>query len=83
MITVEIKINGIIVGCIYAINKGKNHCMPDHCNYKFEYWRPGEGAVTTGTLLHKTVDGADALVKSILHAVRPYKEDGGDAYEEN
>jgi len=71
MLTVEIKINGMVVGMIYSANKGKNFEKEEFNNYKFEYWRPGEGVISRGTLLHKPEDGVEVLAQSILHAVRP------------
>lgn len=74
MITTKIEINGIMVGCIYAVNKGKSPENPDFTIYKFEYWRVGSGYVARGTLLHKTEEGTEVLIEKILHTVRPIKK---------
>ena len=74
MLTSEIKVNGIMVGCVYAVNKGVSPEDPRYTKYKFEYWRPGEGNVAKGTMLHVPSDGIEVLVQKILHLVRPLEK---------
>jgi hypothetical protein len=74
VLSCELKVNGILVGCIYALNKGR-HQQTEFTKYKFEYWRPGDGHVAHGTLLHVADDGIEILIQKILNVCRPIKKE--------
>lgn len=75
MLTVEIKVNGALIGHVYAVNEGKKISgrtlfpITGECAYRWEHYRPDAG-VCTGRLKHRREDGAEALVSKILAAVR-------------
>lgn len=69
MLTTEIKINGIMIAHLYAVNKGSHHDT-EYNLYKFEYTRFGEGFVHRGNILHRQADGAEVLISKILKLVQ-------------
>lgn len=69
MLSVEIKINGLMIGHIHALNKGIVQGSL-HNKYRFEYYIPGKGVVAEGTVLHMREEGAEVLVSKILNLVQ-------------
>ena len=72
MLTVEIKVNGNIVGCLYAHNEGP---IPgyneggDEYHYSWEYYRVRSKKIITGLCEHGRSDGIEVLVKKILQKI--------------
>lgn len=64
MFTVELKINGTMIGHIYGHNEG----LEDEglTKYSWEYYRIESRKVTSGTVLHHRDDGLESLVAKIL-----------------
>jgi len=76
MMSVEIKVNGALIGHLYLHNEATIDA--DLCRYVVEYAIIGEGKVMTGHLLHRRDDGAEVLVKKafqwIVNKSKPVKE---------
>lgn len=84
MLTVEYKINGIMIAHTYIVNKGPMTDADDHTIYKFEHYRVNEGVVARGSVVHDQRNGAEVLVSKILKLVeRPRKEKHVGTTEEN
>jgi hypothetical protein len=69
MLTVELKINGTLVGHIYGVNKGE--CPREdgygrYTIYEYEYYEPGNKKLIDGTVFHKREDGLRKLIEIIL-----------------
>ena len=63
MITVEIRINGALIGHIYAVNeRGASDGL---CEYRYEYYEPDRGGLVTGKVKHERTKGAAELVKKL------------------
>jgi len=71
MITIEIRINGALIGHIYAVNlRG----APDGlCEYRYEYYEPDRGSLVTGKIKHQRPEGALALVAKLARAAKRKK----------
>ena len=64
MMTVEIKINGCLIGHIYAVNEGY---VNGKYRYRFDYYDVGKAELKKGNrVLHKRDDGALVLTKKII-----------------
>lgn len=64
MLTVEIKVNGVLISHIYAYNKDKK---PKGINkYYYEYYKVGKYQITQGEVKHNYEDGIEKLVELIL-----------------
>jgi len=71
MMTAEIKINGITIAHVYAVNKGSVTPDPDVaglCEYHYEYYIP-EGGVTEGKVEQYRPNGAAALLRLIFNDI--------------
>ena len=77
MLTAEIKINGVMIAHVYAVNKGlvprttekKAHPFcGEFCTYAYEYYRP-EHTVIRGKVEHFRPNGAAALLKEICEDI--------------
>ena len=70
MITTEIKINGNLIGYLYAHNVGAVNIASsylDHLyNYEYKYYVIGKDEVVTGKVQHKRSTGAERLISIIL-----------------
>ena len=67
MITAEIKINGTLLGHLYAYNTGiKSELDTDVYRYNYEYYKVGEGKVTIGSITHSRADGAEKLISLLM-----------------
>ena len=67
MFTVEIKINGTLIGHIYGHNTGDQ--VEGKTVYNWHYYSTEEQDVSRGHILHKREDGINALVAAILGKV--------------
>ena len=67
MFTIEIKINGSLIGHIYGINKGDGPNKTTRYNY--EYYEPEIRRLITGSVLHKRENGIRVLIELILESV--------------
>ena len=68
MLTVEMKINGTLIGQIYAHNKGFNHDNNTH-EYKYHMYQmgmDGEPVIKEGWVSHYREDGFNKLISIIL-----------------
>ena len=69
MFTIEIKINGSMIGHIYGRNIGYTEdCGPNEhmMNYTYEYYEPETREIKSGRVKHERTDGARRLVQLIL-----------------
>ena len=69
MFSVEVKINGVLIGHLYGHNNGhmESDALSDKCLYSYEYYEPGTGKeVKRGNITHKRDDGAAKLVSEIF-----------------
>ena len=64
MFTVEIKINGSLIGHIYGHNEGIEES--GDTKYTFEYYRPDSRKLINGNVLFKREDGIEKLISKIL-----------------
>jgi hypothetical protein len=64
MFTVEIRINGSLIGHVYGRNKGDNN--DGTSSYEYEYYEPEQRKVKKGKVDHRRMDGAVPLVVKIL-----------------
>lgn len=74
MLTVEMKINGTLIGQIYAHNKGYvkgsyNECRYGYHLYQMDTGMDGKPSIKEGTLIHNRPDGFNKLIKLILEDV--------------
>jgi len=67
MLSVELKVNGTLIGYVY----GKNIApVPGgKYRYEYEYYEPELRELKTGVVLHKREDGLRTLVAAILEDV--------------
>ena len=63
MFTVEIKINGSLIGHIYGHNEGPT---PDGDRYRYEYYETEKRKVVNGEVVHHRADGIRPLIAAIL-----------------
>ena len=69
MFTIEIKINGAMIGHIYGQNKGS--VGDGEYEYCYEYYEPDNKInLQRGTVRHKRSDGIKELVKLILEDLK-------------
>lgn len=80
MLTVEIKVNGALIGHIYLVNMGAVLGVPDKNRYEYEFYEIGAQLdseqkkkrlskykpLRTGKLVHKRTDGAMRLIKKAI-----------------
>jgi len=64
MISVELKVNGVMVGHIYGRNV--QQVGADEYLYKYEYYEPEKHATKRGKVVHKKSDGIRELIRIIL-----------------
>lgn len=67
MFTVEIKINGALIGHIYGLNQGEQSGMT---KYHYEYYEPEQPKLSVGTVLHERDNGIRDLISLILADVK-------------
>jgi len=69
MITAEIKINGALIGVVYAHNMGYAHGSNMVCTYDWEVTQIGQHRdPKTGKLDHNRSHGWEVLISKILEA---------------
>lgn len=69
MFTVELKINGTMIGHIYGKNKGLASEGTGETIYEYEYYEPDGGDIARGFVLHKREDGLRHLVRLVLEDI--------------
>ncbi len=69
MISVELKVNGVMVGHIYARNITPVDKLVGLNLYHCEYYRPEKRKVSKGKVSHKREDGIEKLVGKILTTI--------------
>lgn len=71
MFTVEIKINGALIGALYGHNEGtiSGNFGEDLCKYRFSYWVPETGRIINGTHAHVREAGMLALVQDLINKI--------------
>ena len=67
MFTVEIKINGSMIGHIYGHNKAD--IANGVCRYEYEYYQPELRKMVCGEVTHARDDGIRELISMILNDV--------------
>ena len=68
MFTIEIKINGSMIGHIYGHNEGPDPNGTGDTKYAWEYYRPKSREIKHGTVFHSQEAGIESLVCKILEA---------------
>ena len=78
MITAEIKINGTMLGHLYIVRDKPivKHTLP--VSYTFEYYEISKG-VSGGSVMHKPVDGALRLLRTVIDKIHPYTREVKDS----
>jgi hypothetical protein len=71
MFTVELKINGALVGHVYGVNKGV--AANGKTSYVYDYYDVGNRKITKGTVKHKRDDGLNKLIALILEDVDAHR----------
>jgi len=66
MFTIEIKINGSMIGHIYGHNEGLDPDGSEKTVYSWEYYRVESRKLQHGTVLHKRDEGIESLICKIL-----------------
>ncbi len=67
MLTTEIKVNGTLIGHIYARNIGSVSTIdPSTCQYEYEIYYVGRNMTKTGQISHDRGDGFEGLIWEIL-----------------
>lgn len=66
MFTVEIRINGSMIGHIYGHNEGDT---ADGCKYRYEYYEPETRKLIKGNIEHKRSKGIRQLITQILNDI--------------
>ena len=69
MFSVEVKINGVLIGHLYGHNNGymESDVLSGECLYSYEYYEPGKGKeVKRGNITHKRDDGMVKLLSKIF-----------------
>lgn len=69
MFTVEIKVNGALIGHIHGRNLGKSCPESAEDRYGIEYYKPETRGVQEMSIDHKHADGIEKLVLAILAKV--------------
>ncbi len=64
MFTVELKINGALIGHIHGVNKGIG--QEGATTYDYDYYDVEKGDLSKGRIFHKREDGINHLIKLIL-----------------
>jgi hypothetical protein len=75
MISMDMKVNGVLIGHIYCHNEGSIHMdnVLDLCQYYWEYHKIGErkSKIQRGCVSHRRKEGAlklfSLIIKDILH----------------
>jgi hypothetical protein len=67
MFTLELRINGALIGHIYGRNI--KVLSKDKCKYKYEYYEPGNKETFKGEIVHDRKKGIRALVCGILKRI--------------
>jgi hypothetical protein len=67
MFTIELRINGALIGHIYGRNVGV--FSKDKCRYKYEYYEPENRGIIKGEIVHNRNKGIRALVCDIFKKV--------------
>ena len=64
MMSVEIKVNTVLIGHIYLRNI--KHLDFDKYEYVYHYYKPETGGILKGAITHNRGDGAEVLINKIL-----------------
>lgn len=64
MFTIEIKVNGALIGHIYGRNTGEYE--DGKTKYAYEYYEPEEPRIRKGHVLHQRDHGIRPLITAIL-----------------
>jgi len=67
MFTVEIKVNGALIGHIYGQNLGVE--LDGKTKYKYEYYEPGANKIVNGSVYCVREDGIRPLITTILNEI--------------
>jgi hypothetical protein len=77
MFTAELKINGLLVGHLYGVNKGPvvSEQVNDLCHYEYHYYDTESGTVVHGNLVYRQSNGLPALVSECLTDAKDKRND--------
>lgn len=71
MITVEIKINGMLIGHILAVNEAPIDIDTGRFVYRWEYYQPDKSkTLLHGVCVHRREDGCEKLLRKILEEIQ-------------
>jgi len=68
MFTMEIRVNGTMIGHVYGRNLSTD--SSGKSKYKIDYYKPELPKLLTTTLYHKRDDGIEKLVETIMQEVQ-------------
>ena len=69
MITAEIKVNGILIGVVYARNTTQGFLPCPQYEYACEYYEVGSGKTLNFKCRHDMPDGAEKLMAIIFEKI--------------
>ena len=77
MLTIELRVNGALIGHAQLINQGYLKGLDDTCEYEYHAWlTEGKGNILRGRLKHKRSDGAFELVRKLTEDMNKKKQKG-------
>ena len=68
MLTVELKVNGGLIGFIKIVNRSFTY-NGEHNYYKYSYYNVDKDTIIRGSVLHKRADGALTLLNYITEDI--------------
>jgi len=74
--SIELKVNGILIGKVYIKNEGHISGKSDLCNYYVKYSRARDERIIETYIEHKRGDGAEKLAEIVFKAVSELMELG-------
>lgn len=73
MLTVELRINGRLIGHAYVVNRAPEVYPGDECPYSWELYTVNRGTLN-GTVDHRREDGAWELLRKVCAAANEGRE---------
>lgn len=67
MFSIEVKVNNLLVGHLYAKNKGYVLDYPELCHYSCRYYMPETGQVSECEVWHNREEGINELVRKVFN----------------
>lgn len=77
MLTVELRVNGNLIGHVQAVNQGYVAGMGDKCNYEYTAMLMETGDIVRGRLQHERHTGAFELIRRLAQDIGEKSKKGG------